>query len=80
MIPPEFIEPGSELASIYYSLAFTDVGKPDSILRSIDLNQTVLRDSNVLHWREMAGGKGWRIDYHPVERELEGWTAPLLEG
>ena len=58
-MPSEMIESGSELVSIYYLMVFTDVGKPDTILRAIDLNQMVLRDHNVLHWREMLGGTGW---------------------
>ena len=67
----EAIEPGSELASIYYSMVFTDVGKPGTILHAIDLNQSVLRDHNVLHYRGMPGGTGWQTDYHPVEINLD---------
>ena len=77
-IPFDQIKPRTALANIYYSAAFNRYGKPDGILKLIDLNDTVLKNHNVLHFKERAGF--WHVEYLPVTRDLSKPSKILTEG
>ena len=71
-LPAEQIKPGSRAANLYVSAAQRG-SRPDNLLRLIDINGSVLKGKNILHFKERPKGKP-SIEYLPVHPSPERTT------